>query len=303
MRPVRARPRHPAAISTALTLALTGCVSVTVGSPSPRALPASAPASIAPSSPPSPSPSPTADPATCRTPLADYRIRVRSTGDVSDQDERVVSSALDLARQHFDVRVPECEPGVVTASVLDRTNDGFAAGTFVHDAPDFRIEVYAGGAAWDETPRGQVPIIMLHEWYHVLQYSFLGCAAPRCHVQVRPIPAWLSEGSAEYAAAQAAQDERLLFYSFIRRYELARAAQVDTPLERIDRAATGADYGLGFAAVELLVRDEGSRSLETFWEEAGSTGRWESAFPDAFGTSPARFYRDFAAYRAGGFAR
>ena len=95
----------------------------------------------------------------------------------------------------------------------------------------------------------------------------------------------------------------VLFYSFIRRYELFRAGQVDTPLERIKEARTSADYGLAFAAVELLASEAGRDSLLDFWEQAGASGRWESVFPDVFGTTPAKFYREFAAYRGAGFQR
>ena len=293
-------------------LLLTGCVSVTVGAaPSPSAISPSASVvapSASPAASPAASPSVTAspgseppDPETCSSKLSSYRLYVRRTGKVTAQDERVVAEGLRLAQGHFDVRVPECEPGAVRASVLDRENDRFAAGTFVSDAPEFRIEVYAGGSAWQQTPRPQVPLLMLHEWYHVLQYSFLQCGEPGCTPQVRPVPEWLIEGSAEYAAAQAAQDERVIFFSFVRRYELTRAAQVDTPLQRLHQVRTGGDYGLAFAAVELLVQDAGSGALLDFWEAAGSRGRWKAAFPDAFGTTTARFYRTFAAYRARGF--
>jgi hypothetical protein len=233
--------------------------------------------------------------------LSRYRLDVRRTGAVTAADERLVAAALRLARRYFDVRVPECEPGGVTVSVLDRENERFAAGTFVSDVPQFEIEVYAGGSAWDRTPRSQLPLTMLHEWYHVVQFSLLGCDTPRCRPQIRPIPGWLIEGGAEYAAARAAQDERLIFYSFIRRSELLRAAEVDTPLDRMRETRTSADYGLAFAAVELLVRDAGPRSLLDFWSQAGSSGRWEREFSDAFGITPARFYRAFAAYRARGF--
>jgi hypothetical protein len=298
------RMRGPSRAAITGCLLLTGCVSVTVGaapSPTDRRTPSPTASVTTPS--PSPSSSPSPDPTTCSTRLTAYRVDVRGADGVSGSDERVVASALRLAQGHFDVRVPECEPGEVTASVLDRVNERFAAGTFVTDAPHFRIEVYAGGASWARTSRSQVPIIMLHEWYHVLQYSFLECGPPRCHAQVRPIPAWLIEGSAEYAAAHAAQGERLIFYSFIRRYELFRAEQVDTPLQRIHEARTSADYGLSFAAVELLIGDSGTKTLLEFWERAGSTGRWEGAFPDTFGTTPARFYRSFERYRAQGFQR
>ena len=67
------------------------------------------------------------------------------------------------------------------------------------------------------------------------------------------------------------------------------------------QARTSADYGLSFAAVELLVSRSGPGSLLEFWQRSGETGRWEAAFPEAFGTSPAAFYRDFARYRAAGF--
>jgi hypothetical protein len=277
-------------------VALTSCVSITLGAPP---LPSTAAPSPSASPTPTPSPTPGPDPEHCTTPLADYDLEVRSTGDVTSDDERVVSAALRLAQSAYEVRVPECEPGDVQAVVLDRANERFAAATFVTDAPHFRIQIYAGGSAWRRTPRSQIPIIMLHEWYHVVQYSFLGCG--RCHAQVHNVPEWLIEGSAEYAAARAAQDQRILFYSFIRRYEVFRAEQVATPLERMGQARTSAEYGLSFAAVELLVSKSGPGSLLEFWQKSGETGRWEAAFPDAFGTSPAAFYKDFARYRAAGF--
>jgi hypothetical protein len=239
----------------------------------------------------------------CTTPLSRYPIRSDRTGAVTAADERVVVAGLRLARSYFDVRVPGCDRGMVAVTVLERENERFAAGTFVHGAPQFEIEVYAGGGAWTRMPRSQVSILMLHEWYHVVQASYLRCPPPRCREQDRPVPAWLIEGSAEYEAAQAAQDERLIFYSFIRRAELARAVHVETPLERLDEARTSADYGLSFAAVEFLVDGPGSRALLRFWEEAGATGRWQPAFARAFGTSTGRFYRAFAAYRARGFRR
>jgi hypothetical protein len=298
-----ARERRRRSRLAALTccMLLTGCVSVTIGAA--PVTPPSTSAAPTPSASPSPSASaaPGPDPETCTTRLSTYQLDVHSTGSVTAQDEQVVTAALRLAQRHFDVRVPECEPGEVSASVLDQENEHFAAGTFVQDVPHFRIEVYAGGRAWAQTPRSQVSLIMLHEWYHVVQYSFLDCEPPRCRHQVDPIPSWLIEGSAELEAAQAAQDERISFFSFVHRYELIRAAQVDTPLERLDQARTGSDYGLAFAAVDLLVDRAGSGALVEFWKEAGSTGRWERAFPRAFGTTPATFYRTFSAYRDRGF--
>ena len=293
------QPSRPKRRSTGLpslcALVLASCVSISVGAP---AVP-SPTVSRVPTRSPSATPSPTPDAEHCSTRLSDYALDVRATGDVTDEDVRLVTAAIHLAQGAYDVRVPECEPGDVEVAVLDRTNERFAAATLVTAAPHFRIEIYAGGSAWRRTPRSQIPIIMLHEWYHVLQYSFLRCG--RCLVQVTDIPHWLIEGSAEYAAARAAQDQRILFYSFIRRYELFRAGQVDTRLERMGEARTSADYGLAFAAVELLVSRTGPGSLLEFWQKSGETGRWESAFPEAFGTSPAAFYRDFARYRSTGF--
>ena len=249
----RDRPRRrPIRLLSLCAVALTSCVSITLGAPPLPSTAAPSP-STSPSVTTSPTPGP--DPEHCTTPLADYDLEVRSTGDVTSDDERVVSAALRLAQSAYEVRVPECEPGDVQAVVLDRANERFAAATFVTDAPHFRIQIYAGGSAWRRTPRSQIPIIMLHEWYHVVQYSFLGCG--RCHAQVHNVPEWLIEGSAE--------------------------------------------YGLSFAAVELLVSKSGPGSLLEFWQKSGETGRWEAAFPQAFGTSLAAFYKDFARYRAAGF--
>ena len=293
----RDRPRRrPIRLRSLCVVTLTSCVSVTLGAPAPPS--PTAPSSIAPT----PTPSPTPDPdQRCSTPLSEYRLDLRRTGDVSAADERTVAAAVHLAQDAYDIRVPGCEPGDVVVSVLDRERAHFAAATFTNDAPHFRILVFAGGSSWAHTSRSSIQITMLHEWYHVIQGSFLECLSSQCKVQVHDVPDWLIEGSAEYAAARAAQDQRVLFYSFIRRYQLFRAGQVHTPLQRMGRARTSADYGLSFAAVELLVAKSGPGSLLEFWQRSGETGRWEAAFPEAFGTTPAAFYRDFARYRAAGF--
>lgn len=209
--------------------------------------------------------------------------------------------ALLSARRYFDVRLPQCRPGSVRAIVTDRASGDFAAVTSVRRVPRFQIRVLTGGSPWQQTPRAQIPVVMLHEWYHVLQYSFLRCAAPRCHEQVQPVPDWLIEGGAEYAAARAAQDLGAVPDGFIRGYKLARAAQNDTALQRLRLVRSGSDYGLAFAAVELLMSQTPPRALLDLWRRAGTTGRWAATFSEVFGHAPSAFYGLFSAHRLRGF--
>lgn len=247
------------------------------------------------------SPAPTKVEEPCTIELSATRLDVSRTAGATLADERSVRGALRSARRYFDVRVPQCRTASVRAIVTDRASADFAAVTSVRRVPRFQIRVLTGGSPWQQTPRRQIPVIMLHEWYHVVQYSFLRCAAPRCHVPVRPIPDWLIEGGAEYAAARAAQDLGAVPDGFIREYELARAAQDDTALQRLGEVRSGSDYGLSFAAMELLMSHAPPRALLDLWRRAGATGRWAAVFSEVFGRSPARFYRQFAAYRLRGF--
>jgi hypothetical protein len=249
-------------------------------------------------------PPPLPAPAHCSQALRGFRLSVKSQHGVSQADLADVQRGAREARSFYRVRVPVCDPGKVAIHVLDRSKGTIAAQTNVSDVPDFRIDVFAHGPAWEQTPSVYRSIIMLHEWYHVLEFSFLVCGPPECRGLRGHVPDWLVEGAAVYESLHAADDLHIIFFGLTRQTQIRVAGSDHEPLDRLTHITTpGASYSVGFAAVELLVALGGRGSLERFWRVAGATGRWMGAFQRAFRLSIAAFYRRFAAYRADGFRR
>jgi hypothetical protein len=215
-----------------------------------------------------------------------------------------VQRGLRAARSYYRATVPICDPGKVGVHVLSRSKGNIAAQTHVSEIPDFRIEVFAHGPAWQQTPTAYRSIIMLHEWYHVLEFSLLDCGPPECHGLRGHVPDWLIEGAAVYGSLRAADDLHIIFYSLTRATQIRIAATDHEPLDHLTHITSpGTNYAVAFAAVELLVALAGRSSLERFWREAGATGGWQGAFQRAFHVSIDAFYRRFAGYRARGFRR
>jgi hypothetical protein len=250
------------------------------------------------------SPSTLPAPTHCSQALSRFHLSIQSQHGVAQADVADVQRGAREARSYYRVRVPVCDPGKVSVHVLDRSKGTIAAQTNVSDVPDFRIDVFAHGPAWEQTPSVYRSIILLHEWYHVLEFSFLACGPPECQGLRGHIPDWLVEGAAVYESLQAADDLHIIFFSLTRPTQIRIAGSDHVPLDRLTHITTpGGSYSVGFAAVELLVALGGRGSLERFWRVTGATGRWMGAFRRAFGVSVAAFYRRFAAYRADGFRR
>jgi hypothetical protein len=274
------------------------------GSPSPQA------GSASPSGPPSATPSATSSPEQpsapthCGEPLSGFRLSFDSQAGVSSADRADVERGAREARDYFRVQVPICDPGKIAVRVLERSKGNIAAETHVNDVPDFRIDVFAHGLAWERTSSASRSIIMLHEWYHVLQFSFLDCGPPECHFLRGHVPDWLIEGGAVYASLKAADDLHIAFYSITRANQIRIASTDHEPLSSLTQISSpGTNYSVAFAAVELLSSLGGRASLQRFWQLAGKTGGWKLAFSRVFHLTIDRFYGRFAAYRAAGFRR
>ena len=167
-------------------------------------------------------------------------------------------------------------------------------------APSFQIELFASGA-FGSTPPSFRSVVLMHEWYHVLEFAFTDCGR-RCRPLVDPVPDWLIEGAALEESLFAAADRHIGFYSFFRAGQIAQAQRVRKPLRDLSSIGRpGTEYGLAFAAVELLVARNGHDALQAFWERTGATGDWERAFRQAFGEPVHRYYKQFETYRRGGF--
>jgi hypothetical protein len=247
-----------------------------------------------------PSPSP-AEPH-CGYQLSSFPVSVQAREGVASDQLRDVQQGVRFARDAYRAKVPTCEKGEVRVEVLDRDRGGVAGQTIVQNAPDFKIEIFAKGA-FGRTASAYRPIVILHEWYHVLQFAFIDCGE-RCLPLSQPVPDWLIEGAAIEESLAEAADLHIGFYTFFRAGEITQAERVEETLESLSKIRLPGDrYGLAFAAVELLVSEHGRGSLERLWARTGDTGDWELAFRETFGEPVARFYRDFETYRAAGFRR
>ena len=271
-------------------LLISGCI----GSGTPRESAASPSETV------SPSPSPSTEPQRCGYQLASFPVTVDARPGVDPGVVHDVREGVALAHRAFRAMVPSCERGSVRIVVLDRDHGSVAAQTLVQAAPRFTMQVFGRGA-FERTPSSFRPIVILHEWYHVLQFSFLDCGE-HCLPPSEPVPDWLIEGAAVEESLSEAARLHLGFYSFFRTGEIAQAERVDDPLRSLDKIRLpGKNYALAFAAVELLVAQHGHASLERLWARTGATGDWRAAFKRTFGETVGGFYQEFETYRANGF--
>ncbi|MBI3648402.1 MAG: hypothetical protein HY240_06610 [Actinobacteria bacterium] len=290
--PPPARARRALALGVA-ALIVTGCAR---GGPSPSPSPtptgATASSSVAPVSPVSPSP-PTP---TCTRSLSDYRVRFQRGPGVAASDERDARSGTRLALTSFDTRIPRCDYWRVVVKLLARTGPGAVAATRP-DPPNFTIDVYTRSPGWAGAPPGQRLITMLHEWYHVVEFSeFAYCAC------TQTAPNWLIEGAAVYESYREAARLHRVDYASLRLRDVYFAGRDGRPLAALAHGHLETnDYSVAFLAVEDLVRRAGEGSLKRFWLGYQSRGKVPAAFQEAFGVRIDRFYAAFAAYRARGY--
>ena len=256
--------------------------------------------SASPSDPPSVSPTPSSTDQRCGYRISSFDLSFQAQHGVPKAALRDVRRGSEIARDAFNVEVPICEPGKVRVQVLNRVKGAVAGQTRVENAPNFQIEIFARGA-FARTPPSFRPVVLIHEWYHVLEFAFIDCGK-ECLPLVHRVPDWLIEGAAVEESLSAAADRHIGFYSFFRIGQIAQADRVKRDLEDLSSIRLP-EYGLAFAAVELLVARHGHDALEAFWERTGATGDWERAFRRVFGEGVERYYREFDAYRSNGFRR
>jgi hypothetical protein len=254
------------------------------------------------SSRPSPPPSSSGVPTPCHGVVSRYRLRYVVDPTVPEAVAAEVGRDTETARSAYPIETSVCGRGRVRTVVSARTSGEVAANTRSNGDGTFTIHIWTGGPPWQDAPAGLRPLILLHEWYHVVQFSFLDCTVGTdpCLPGSR-LPLWLLEGSAQYEAERIGGAMGIGGgYEARRATEIREAALVPTSLRRL-RPVTGSAYGLAFAAVELLVARAGHASLVRFWRLTRRTGTWRSAFRTAFGSSVVRFEAAFERYRAAGF--
>ena len=172
--------------------------------------------------------------------------------------------------------------------------------------------------------------VYAHEYFHILQVTLLGSvglsiipsadlfrevgggtpgAQPPAHVtpgmSVGDAPAWLIEGSAEFAAALFASSR----YEEAR-YEEERARWISVATDYFAQS-DGRDalinnyihYAVGALASEWLAAHAGEQSLVDFWRTRARHDSFRPAFSATFGLSTDEFYDEFGAWMRASFPR
>ena len=254
---------------------------------------------LAPSGP----PRSTATPAGCYSRVSAFKLTFDYGAGLPDADRLLIRRATETARRYYDIPVPACpDPSVVT-HVVNRSAGTLAALASPTDRGSATVFVFAGGT-WPSLTQPQKEQILLHEWYHVVQYPFRTCSqyTSECPVPTVHIPGWFIEGTAEYESVRAAATLGKTSFASERAKRLSIARlETSTPLQRMRSLTTYEQYTVAFGAVDYLIWTTSEQALREFWPLIAQTGNFNKAFTTAFGMSPSDFYSGFAAYRQGGY--
>ena len=231
---------------------------------------------------------------------------------VSQSDLRVVMSGARIMHNYVErIGLPAID-GALRFYVyddLDALTEAYArvTGSEVRWQDDWSV------LAWD----AYTFLYASHAWYASLEYgenqlAFLAKLLHQAYqnklIQEHKGAAWLSEGSAEFAARRALSLD--LWFDPVNhwqyrsdRYRIARGAKrVDTPLRDMESWADfpgGDAYSYSMMAAELLASRAGEGAILRYY--ALLTSDWRDAFKSAFGLTVDDFYVLFEAHRAAGF--
>ncbi len=199
-------------------------------------------------------------------------------GPVPRSDRTDVRQASLRARAYYHVSTSSCAQERVVVFAHASSNRHAIALTHGWSS----IEVFTKTASWLAASSTDRMVVMLHEWYHVVQARLASAGFSK-------VPIWLIEGSAEWSARKAASDIGLFAtFDVPRASELALARFAAVTLARWKRFATPKD---------------GRQRLLRFFKLMGERFAWPAAFRRAFGITARRFMRSFSAYRNRGFPR
>jgi hypothetical protein len=252
---------------------------------------------------PSGAPTASASASGCTSSVSDFKLTFDFGAGLPKADKELIHRATETAREYYDIQVPACpDPSVVT-HVVNGSNSNIAALATFTDRGSATVFVYAGGA-WPTLTQPQKLQILLHEWYHVVQFPFRTCSryTSECPGPTVHIPDWFIEGTAEYESVRAAASLGKAPFGPARRKRLAVArTETSKPLQHMRYLSTYQQYTVAFGAVDYLLSNSSEQALRDFWPLIAHTGNFTKAFTTAFGISPGDFYAGFARYRAHGY--
>ena len=209
---------------------------------------------------------------------------------VSDSDRAFVRKVSRQAISYFDLRTANC----VKRDPVDVRILGLKGSRHVVARADYGgIDVYAESPGWEAYSPALRAQTLFHEWYHVLQRTL--STAP-------PPPAWLFEGSAEWAGFDAA-----VHFGYFDSMDVIRplihydARQPPRPLTTAKPMNPGV-YSLYYTSVDFLLEEHGGKDrLRLFWQRYNPGESWRETFRSVFKTKVATFLKKFEAHREAGF--
>lgn len=222
---------------------------------------------------------------TCLVPAP---IFVFETG-VSTEDRKYVQDGIAIAGAYFQKvfgRGMTRRPLTISTLVSSYRDITATAGPTT-------ITVYAGSKGWIDAKRRSytLPKIMIHESFHVLQYS-MGFVKNNQ-------PVWLTEGTAEYVGWKGIDDLGLFPYAKAescalwgtRTSGVLSLRKLSEPVD-VFRNASGDTYSEAMLGVDYLTLGKGVRSLLTY---GLTTDAWDIGLKNVFGMTPDEFYTKFDA--------
>jgi hypothetical protein len=243
---------------------------------------------------------------------------------VPPADRSFVEGTIRQARRYFRTHYGPVLRGTIRISVESTLEEAIASYAERLDLPEEFARARWGSEASALTTRGpgnqavqlfvlvsrwaaasppQRAKLLLHEWFHVLQYQ----GPPPTFRPVDPddAPRWLFEGSAEWWAFLAAADAGWFAdFQGVAASQRALASGTDDSLRSQREVVVGvAGYALAFTAVDLLAERTSPRTVVRFWKKLPDAPSPARAFEEVFGLKLRRFYRVFASHRQSGFPR
>jgi hypothetical protein len=242
-------------------------------------------------------------------PAAQSAITYRFDADLSAEDAALIRTTMALAQRTFG------DAGPITVSAGRSHVHAQGDGDVLGDAGPGEITLYT--AVWRDEPLDVRQTVVLHEYYHALQFHLAKSLDVEYEEDYEPSdedvdyegPRWLVEGTAVYAAARAMDAAGLFPYAKERESRMELAAETTTKLRDLETTAqtaraadVDAHYTLGYFAAELLARTTPNDPyLRTYWTALGEGLTYERAFRRTFGMTLEEFYTRFEAHRQGGY--
>ncbi len=247
----------------------------------------------------------------------DRPVRFRLDTAVSDETLRFTIETLAWA--HTDLG----DSGPLTVHVYSDAERFITAYTaeFAISIEDARLELAggqtafatSGGHIWmylgnyERVPEDVRRETLFHEYFHTVQTWQAEVRFQSEEPAERSfVPRWIVEGCAEYLAIKTGGRRGFSDAKLERAYVLGEAAQTQEPLSAFEtRGQAGfigggsEAYTVGWLGCERLDTSFGEEAVaHRFWLSMAKQRDWQKAFSEAFGITPAAFYKDFEAWRA-----